>query len=153
MFSQVKTALDRSEGGLGIGLALVKGIVELHGGTSKHAAKASGKAANSALTLPSAPGQSRAPRRPGLRVGRAGTHALRVASWWRTTIVMARKAWRCCSDCPATRSPSRTAVARRWNASRELRPDVVVLDIGMPDMNGYAVARRCAASRGRARSN
>jgi signal transduction histidine kinase len=52
MFSQVSNALDRSEGGLGIGLALVKGLVELHGGEVSAASDGLGKGSEFSIRLP-----------------------------------------------------------------------------------------------------
>ena len=47
MFGQVESALNRAQGGQGIGLALASGLVELHGGTIMRAARASARAASS----------------------------------------------------------------------------------------------------------
>ena len=52
MFSQVKSSLDRAEGGLGIGLALVKGLVELHDGTVEAKSDGLGKGAEFVVALP-----------------------------------------------------------------------------------------------------
>jgi signal transduction histidine kinase len=52
MFSQVSNALDRSEGGLGIGLALVKGLVELHGGEVSAASEGLGQGSEFSVRLP-----------------------------------------------------------------------------------------------------
>ena len=52
MFSQVDSAIDRSEGGLGIGLALVKGLVSLHGGTVQAASSGQGQGSTFTIRLP-----------------------------------------------------------------------------------------------------
>lgn len=56
MFSQSKSALDRAQGGLGIGLALVKGVVELHGGTIEARSAGSGRGSEFLVTLPQVEG-------------------------------------------------------------------------------------------------
>ena len=52
MFSQVDSAIDRAEGGLGIGLALVKGLVALHGGTVEAASEGAGKGSTFTIRIP-----------------------------------------------------------------------------------------------------
>jgi signal transduction histidine kinase len=52
MFSQERALLDRSEGGLGIGLALVRALVELHGGTVKAASAGPGKGCEFQVIMP-----------------------------------------------------------------------------------------------------
>jgi signal transduction histidine kinase len=56
MFSQVDSAIDRAQGGLGIGLALVKGLIELHGGTVQVASAGIGHGSEFIIRLPAACG-------------------------------------------------------------------------------------------------
>ncbi len=60
MFSQVKSALDRSEGGLGIGLTLVRALVELHGGRVEVESKGLGEGSTFSVVLPLAVGTAEA---------------------------------------------------------------------------------------------
>src|SRR6478752_7056038 len=58
MFSQVDRSVERSTGGLGIGLALVKGLVEMHGGTVTAASEGEGKGSTFTVTLPASAGHA-----------------------------------------------------------------------------------------------
>ena len=55
MFGQVESALDRSQGGQGIGLSLARGLVELHGGTIHARSEGPGKGSEFEIRLPLAP--------------------------------------------------------------------------------------------------
>jgi CheY-like chemotaxis protein len=137
MFSQVESALDRARGGLGIGLALVKGLVELHGGTVAAHSAGLGQGSQFVVRLPlthgghveSGPAEAE-PRGRGLHVlvvddniDAAETLAMSLELRGHLT-------------CMAHRGAAGLAMAA------ERRPDVAVLDIGLPDMNGYELARR-----------
>ncbi len=142
MFTQVDSPIDRAEGGLGIGLALVKGLVGLHGGTVE--ASSAGAGQGSTFTI----------RLPGARIGGREAHntestpAIHTPDGRIYRILVA--------DDNVDAAESLGLVLRMWNhevcvaqsggAALEIalrdRPDVCILDIGMPDMSGYEVARR-----------
>ena len=85
MFSQVDRSIERSTGGLGIGLALVKGLVEMHGGTVTAASEGRGQGSTFTVTLPvmdEPAGQ--AGRRSGDRL-RSGQAPGDASSSWTTT--------------------------------------------------------------------
>ena len=63
MFSQAKDAAGRSEGGLGSGLALVKGLVELHGGRAEARSGGAGRGSASWAVPNKGPGERARPRR------------------------------------------------------------------------------------------
>jgi PAS domain S-box-containing protein len=140
MFSQIEVISGRSEGGLGIGLALVKGLTELHGGTVEVRSDGLGHGSEFILHLPVAVTDSAS--RPvgssvdppaitetrrvliaddnrdaadslGMLLGLAG-HEVRIAHSGQTALSLAQV----------------------------FRPDTALLDIGMPDLSGYEVARQ-----------
>jgi len=141
MFSQVESALERSEGGLGIGLALVKGIVELHGGTVQAFSAGLGRGSEFVLRIPElhdvpVPGEApaaeppaAAPRGP-LRVALADDN-VDGAETLAALLELDGYQVRIAHDGLAA-----------LELVREYRPDAVFLDIGMPGLNGYEVARQ-----------
>ena len=90
LFTQGERSADRAQGGLGVGLAVVKSLVELHGGQVAAASAAPGKGSVFTLSLPllqRGAGEARRRRRRG-----APAHARmpRCACWWWTTTTMPR---------------------------------------------------------------
>ena len=140
LFTQADRSLDRSQGGLGIGLSLVQRLVELHRGTV--AADSSGLRQGSEFTvrlpvLLSPARQSQSPRiapakHPAqtwrvLAVDDNVDSADTIALWLRLSGHEARVAY-------SSQAALETAV--------EYQPHIVLLDIGLPGMDGYEVARR-----------
>jgi two-component system CheB/CheR fusion protein len=134
-FSQADDTLDRRQGGLGLGLALVKGLVELHGGTVE--ARSAGKDTGTELVvrLPLAA----APLDAGHPTEAANTRPRRVlvvednvdaADSLRAVLELEGHTVEVAHDGPA-------GIAR----GRAFRPDVILCDIGLPGMSGYELAR------------
>jgi PAS domain S-box-containing protein len=140
MFSQVDSPVDRAEGGLGIGLALVKGLVTLHGGSVEAASDGPGKGSTFTIRLPRAGVAS-----PKRRLYSA-VSGQRPVSGPRCKVLVADDNGDAAHtlalilkmsgyDVHLAMSGSEAlAVARREQA------DAMFLDIGMPDMSGYEVA-------------
>ncbi|HSN98166.1 MAG TPA: ATP-binding protein, partial [Candidatus Nanopelagicales bacterium] len=139
MFMQVDTSLERSQGGLGIGLTIAKRLVEMHGGTIGASSDGRDQGCEFTVRLPVAAGEAApveraeepAPSRAiSLRVLVADDNQDSAESLALLLEIMGHRVW-VVHDGPE-------ALA----AARELRPDIAVMDIGMPGMSGYDVARR-----------
>ncbi len=143
IFSQAEPALERSQGGLGIGLSLVKGIVELHGGTIEAHSHGAGEGSEFVVCLPvsetAAPGQPAAPG-PEVETPATGMRILVVDDNRDNadTLAMILKVM---GNEVETAFDGQQAlqVARAW------RPEVVLLDVGMPKLNGYDACRSIRA--------
>lgn len=139
LFAQVENHLDRAKGGLGIGLALVKQLVTLHGGTVGVESAGAGRGSVFTLRLPLAARSAQAVE-PGPAPGEAASAAhlkvlvvddnLDVAQTIGWMLEAIGHDYRLIHD-------GRQAI----EAAREYGPDVVLLDIGLPGMDGYAVCR------------
>jgi PAS domain S-box-containing protein len=139
MFSQLEPALERSKGGLGIGLALVRGIVELHGGTVHADSAGPGLGSTFTMRLPLAQGGTCAPA-PAAASGHATPAQVRVLvvddnEDAAETLAMTLELHGCEVRTAAT-------AARALDILPGFAPAVALLDIGLPDMNGYELARR-----------
>ena len=143
MFSQVSSALDRAEGGLGIGLALSRGLVALHGGTLVAHSEGLGQGAEFTVRLPAsvvvaAPVAAPAPE--GAASPRAGRFIL-VADDNADALQTMATLLELEGHRVETAADGEQALAK----AQALQPEVAVLDIGMPGLNGYEVARRIRA--------
>jgi CheY-like chemotaxis protein len=140
LFTQVRDNLHRSHGGLGIGLALVKQLVEMHGGAIVAESPGPGKGSVFRLRLPaaeSAPAYSN-PVEP--RVGMPPeTTALKVLVVDDNVDVAQTVGWMLETMGHDYRMVHEGKLA--VELARDYRPDAILLDIGMPGMDGYAVCR------------
>jgi PAS domain S-box-containing protein len=134
-FAQADDTLDRSRGGLGLGLALVKGLVELHGGDVRAESEGVGRGTTFTLRFPLARGAA-VPQRPA--ADGAPPEPLRVlvvddihdvADALRQLLELSGH-----TVAVAFSGPEALEVARQF------RPEVVLCDLGLPGMDGYAVA-------------
>jgi PAS domain S-box-containing protein len=140
MFSQAAPALERSQEGLGIGLALVRGLVELHGGSVEARSAGPGRGSEFTVRLPVAktPVQSRQELSAGGGKADAGPkRRILVVDDNRDAADSLAMMLRLAGHDIRTAHDGLEAV----QAAATFRPDVALLDIGMPKMNGYEAAR------------
>jgi PAS domain S-box-containing protein len=139
-FAQADRSLARAQGGLGLGLALARGLVELHGGAMAARSEGLGRGAEFTMSLPLAE-PAAAPRAGDAAETGAGALSVLVvednedAAQSLADVLELRgyRVW--------VAHDGRSGIAR----ARELRPDVVLCDIGLPDVDGYEVARVLSA--------
>lgn len=139
MFSQIESAIDRSQGGLGIGLTLAKRLVEMHGGRVEAKSDGPGHGAEFVVRLPM-PVVGIEPDVPMPNL------AIDEPSHRRILIVDDNKDSAQSLAILLSMSGNVTATAHdgleALEVAEEFRPDVALLDIGLPRLNGYEVARR-----------
>src|SRR5690606_21241011 len=132
LFTQGERTLDQAQGGLGVGLALVRSLVELHGGAVEAHSDGAGRGSEFVVRLPVA-------QAPAAKVaaGPAGVHGNGRADVARVVLVVDDNAdsadslailLRCTGHEAHTAGDGVAAVA----AAERLRPDAVLLDLGMP---------------------
>jgi PAS domain S-box-containing protein len=146
LFTQADRTLDRSQGGLGVGLTLVKGLVEMHGGSVAAHSDGPGQGSELVVCLPAGPatgGRGEPEGRPATPRPLAPARRLRVLVVddnrdAAVSLAMLLRLWgheaRTAHDGPSA-----------LKAALSYRPEVVLLDIGLPGPDGYEVARRLRA--------
>ncbi|MEP2776520.1 MAG: PAS domain S-box protein [Luteolibacter sp.] len=138
MFSQLDPSLEKSHGGLGIGLSLVQRLIELHDGTIRAHSEGPGKGAEFVVRVP---GVIEAPKpEEEVSVPERGQSPLRLLivddnEDGADSLAMILKIM---GNETHTAYDGEQAVA----AAEKIRPDVILLDIGMPKLNGYEACRR-----------
>jgi PAS domain S-box-containing protein len=140
MFVQGRSPLERVGGGLGIGLALARRIAELHGGTLQAKSEGTDRGAEFLLRLPLSP-------TPARREAPAAEDKIALAR--RILVVDDNIDAATTLDVLLRSLGHETRVAHdgmtALDIAREFRPEVILLDIGMPGLDGYEVARRLRA--------
>jgi CheY-like chemotaxis protein len=136
-FAQADRSLDRSKGGLGLGLALVKGLIELHGGTVTGTSEGPGRGARFTLTLPVDAQPAAAPPcpPPPPAAGR-GLKVLVIED-----NVDAADSLAALLDLDGYQVMVSYAPQDGIAKAHAFKPDVLLCDVGLPDMSGYDVAR------------
>jgi signal transduction histidine kinase/DNA-binding response OmpR family regulator len=141
MFMQGDRSLDRAQGGLGIGLTLVRSLVELHGGRVDVLSEGLGHGSDFVVRLPvlapeaapiavETPPQACAPKGDSRRILLIDDN-VDLTSTMSALLRMGGHEVTVCCDGPSG-----------IEAATELQPEVILVDIGLPGMNGYEVASR-----------
>ena len=139
-FSQVTPPLDRADGGLGLGLALVRGLVTLHGGSVEVRSEGTNRGSRFIVRLPLAPAAVLpAPLQDSDRVEVGQTpRRILVVDDNEDNVGALAQLLRQQGHLVETAIDGEAAYA----AAERFRPEVMLLDIGMPKLNGYEVCRR-----------
>jgi PAS domain S-box-containing protein len=139
-FNQADTSLERSRGGLGLGLALTKGLIHLHGGTVAAASEGLGRGAEVTLTLPcvAPPAGRKAPHASPTRA----QQRILIIDDRRDAVLPLRRMLQMDGHTVAAAEDGSTGLAE----AVEFKPDVILCDIGLPgELNGYDVSRALRA--------
>jgi PAS domain S-box-containing protein len=144
MFAQVNRTLDRAQGGLGIGLSLVRSLVGLHGGSVEAASDGPGRGSTFTIRLPCLPAAA-----PAAAEGRAEAGSAPAARGLKVLVVDdnvdAATTLAAMLDMLDYRTRTVHSGLDVLAAAHAFEPDVVLLDIGLPGMSGYEVARQLRA--------
>jgi signal transduction histidine kinase/ActR/RegA family two-component response regulator len=144
LFVQEKRALDRSQGGLGIGLTVVRGLVRLHGGSVSAKSEGLGRGSEFTIRIPLASREALAAAAP---VEPSSSAALGPEAGGLRVLVVDDNADGADMVCESLRTLGygvRVAydAASALEVAVEFAPDLVLVDIGLPGMNGYELAGR-----------
>ena len=141
MFVQGARGPDRAEGGLGLGLSLVQTLTELHGGSATAHSDGPGRGSEFTVRLPSAAGRTDRrcpplPTWPRDRPRQSAARVLLVDDHNDVIVGLSRLLSVLGYDVRATRSPLDAI-----ELAEAFRPQIAILDIGLPMMDGYTLAR------------
>jgi PAS domain S-box-containing protein len=143
-FSQVDAAPERTQGGLGLGLALVKGLVELHGGRVQAASEGPGRGSRFTVWLPLDMGPA-APPRPGPPAAAASGSPPAAGQPRKVLIVEDNRDAAESLHMLLAAHGHEVAVAHTGpqgvEGARQFGPEVVLCDLGLPGMSGFDVAK------------
>ncbi|QGZ38512.1 signal transduction histidine kinase [Pseudoduganella flava] len=146
LFAQGDRTLDRAQGGLGIGLALVKSLVALHGGSVNADSAGPGHGSRFTICLPKVEVQAQPahhPLRDGHDVLAAGTPLTILAVDDNEDALAMLHLLLSAQGHHVVTTPDPREALRRADVAA---PDACVLDIGLPDLDGYALARALRAN-------
>jgi CheY-like chemotaxis protein len=135
-FTQADRSLDRTRGGLGLGLALVNGLVALHGGEVQAVSEGPGRGAEFTVRLPLAPRPSPDPR--SSRPAGASAQPLRILVI--EDNVDAAESLRDLLEIYGCTVAVAYTGAEGVTLASSFQPDLILCDLGLPGMDGYTVA-------------
>jgi two-component system CheB/CheR fusion protein len=138
-FMQAEATLDRSKGGLGLGLALVRGLVEMHGGEVCAHSDGPGKGAELIVELPLDP--TATTTNPSAAGAAAGSRRVLIIEDNLDAADSLREALEFGAHVVEVAYNGHEGLAK----ARQFQPEIVFCDIGLPGMDGFAVARALRA--------
>jgi PAS domain S-box-containing protein len=142
LFAQANTALERSEGGLGIGLALVRGLVNMHGGRVEARSAGLNRGSEFIVRLPAA---------VIALPTKAAADASGTAAAAHLRILVADDNRDAADSCATLLELAGHTVhtaytgQHAFDLAKQFRPQAILLDIGMPELDGYEVAQKIRA--------
>jgi signal transduction histidine kinase/ActR/RegA family two-component response regulator len=140
MFSQAQPALGRAEGGLGVGLALARGLVALHGGSLEARSDGPDKGSEFIVRLPAEAPAAEIPDSAALAAGPAAGPGLKIL-----IVDDNRDAADACAmllELSGHHVQTAYTGLRGLDLAESFHPHVTLLDIGLPDLNGYELAAK-----------
>ncbi|MCI0641746.1 MAG: ATP-binding protein [Gemmataceae bacterium] len=143
MFSKVHRTMEQTGSGLGIGLALVRGLVEMHAGTVQAQSDGPGKGSVFTVRLPVVSSAGTAMPQPA-----ATDSASSLKSAVRRRILVVDDSWDAANSLAMLLELGGNEVRTAYDgveaieAAESFRPDVILMDVGMPKLNGLDAARR-----------
>ena len=146
LFSQADRSLDRAQGGMGIGLTLVRSLVELHGGSVTASSPGLGKGSEFVVRLPF--------RAPLATAGQAVVEAVSLEGAVGRRVLLVednddnREMLRALLEMDGFQVDVAADGPQGVKQALSLKPEIAIVDIGLPSMDGYEVARRVRAELG-----
>lgn len=150
-FRQAESTARRQHGGMGLGLAIARYLVEAHGGTIKASSKGVGKGATFVVTLPlmAVPSESATDRESASLSATAGPSSSEILEGLRVLVVDDNEDVRELSNIALTQGGAEVRTADTVQAALEIlkdwKPNILIADIGMPGEDGYDLIRAVRA--------
>ncbi len=135
-FVQVDSGIARTSGGLGLGLALVKSLVEMHGGSVRARSEGPGRGSEFVVTLPLESAPQHSVPAPSTSTVTGPIDILIIED-----NVDAAQSIAELLEMEGHRTAVATDGASGITKAREMKPDVILCDLGLPDIDGYDIAR------------
>ncbi|HKO67754.1 MAG TPA: ATP-binding protein [Burkholderiaceae bacterium] len=143
MFAQIDRTLERAQGGLGIGLALVKSLVELHGGSVEAHSEGQGRGSEFVVHLPLTVAAAKVPPQGPASLLSRQSKNIRVLVV--DDNVDSAESLSQCLRMLGYRTLTAHDGLAAVSSAEAYQPDIALLDIGLPHMSGYEAARRIRA--------